>query len=357
MLVSTTLTGNNAAIIGEALASVVNWVDRCLVIDTGVTDDSLAIARAIAKDKFVARKFAWSRDFAAARNFALDAAHEIGGTWAVTLDTDERVFVGQTDVRARLAATTEGVVMLPYEDRTYVKERFFKLPVTERFTGPTHEAYAAYKVGSKVFDDGYFSELPKTKDQSAAKFKRDVDILRAHTKKHPKDPRWHYYLGDSFRNLGRYEEAIAAYRACSKLRGWNEESAWACYHEAECWLARGLHNEAIDACARGLALHAGIAELAWLAGFASWRSGHHEQAAFWAKMAIPMGHFRGDGKGVHRIGFKNVNALYEGPFDILRFALRSLGQEAAADRAEADYHEAIAARTLTPAAAARITGR
>ena len=50
MLVSTTLTGNNAAIIGEALASVVNWVDRCLVIDTGVTDDSLAIARAILRN-------------------------------------------------------------------------------------------------------------------------------------------------------------------------------------------------------------------------------------------------------------------------------------------------------------------
>ena len=87
-LVSTTLTGNAAPIIGDALASVVRWVDACLVIDTGVTDDTLAIARNVAKDKYVERSFAWMDDFSAARNFALDAAHDIGGDWAVTLDTE-----------------------------------------------------------------------------------------------------------------------------------------------------------------------------------------------------------------------------------------------------------------------------
>ncbi len=43
----TTLTGNNEDIIGEALSSVVGRVDICLVIDTGVTDHSLEIARSI----------------------------------------------------------------------------------------------------------------------------------------------------------------------------------------------------------------------------------------------------------------------------------------------------------------------
>ena len=47
-IASTTLTGNSAGIIADALRSAVEWVDICLVIDTGVTDDTLAIAQNIA---------------------------------------------------------------------------------------------------------------------------------------------------------------------------------------------------------------------------------------------------------------------------------------------------------------------
>jgi hypothetical protein len=40
------LTGSDGDLIGEALASVVGWVDACLVVDTGAADDTLAVARA-----------------------------------------------------------------------------------------------------------------------------------------------------------------------------------------------------------------------------------------------------------------------------------------------------------------------
>ena len=45
MIVSTTLTGSNADIIGDALASVLEQVDRCIVIDTGAKDDTVEVAR------------------------------------------------------------------------------------------------------------------------------------------------------------------------------------------------------------------------------------------------------------------------------------------------------------------------
>jgi hypothetical protein len=43
-IASTTLTGNSAGLIADALRSVVDWVDYCLVIDTGVTDGTLEVA-------------------------------------------------------------------------------------------------------------------------------------------------------------------------------------------------------------------------------------------------------------------------------------------------------------------------
>jgi len=343
-LVSTTLTGNNAAVIGDAIRSVAGWVDLCLVIDTGVTDRSLEIAREVAGEKYVERRFPWINDFAAARNFALEAAHELGGDWAVTVDTDERLEPRGEDLRAEAEAAAEGVLMVLHESGAYAKERLFRLPAKVRFSGPTHESYAAYEVGVRTLEKARFLELPKTPEAYRAKFERDVEILRRHTKAHPKEARWFYYLGDSLQNLRRYDEAVRAYRACAALRGWNEESAWSCYRAAECLIALERFAEAVDQCAAGLALHAGIAELPWLAAFASFRAGRPEQAACWARLAIPMGYFQGRGREIKRIGFRNVNALYEGPFDVLRFALRALGDEPGAAEAERLHEEATRAR-------------
>jgi tetratricopeptide (TPR) repeat protein len=343
-LVSTTLTGNAAALIGDALKSVVGWVDVCLVIDTGVSDDTLTVARAIAGDKYAERRLVWTDDFSAARNFALAAAHELGGDWAVTLDTDERIEPNGVDLRAALGQAKEGVLMVMDHERTYAKERFFRLPMPERYAGPTHECFAAYRVGVRTLERATFRELAKSPEELRKKFERDAAILEAHVRAHPDDPRWHYYLGESLKNLDRPAEAIAAYDACAALRGWNEESAWACYRAAECLCALGRHRDAIDRCAAGLARHAGIAELAWLAGFAAYQAGDAAQAVYWARLATTHGLFRGDGATVPRIGFRNPVALYEGPYDVLRYALAQLGDTAGAREAEARYDEARKAR-------------
>ena len=103
VLVSTTLTGSNADIIGPALRSVVPYVDLCLVIDTGATDDTMGVAADVAGEKFRAATFTWCNDFAAARNFALQHAAALGATWAVTVDTDERII---TDRESNHATAT-----------------------------------------------------------------------------------------------------------------------------------------------------------------------------------------------------------------------------------------------------------
>jgi tetratricopeptide (TPR) repeat protein len=343
-IASTTLTGNNSAIIAEALASAVEWVDICLVIDTGVTDDTLEVARRVAGDKYRCRRFPWIDDFAAARNFALEAAAAEGADWAVTLDTDERMELGNVDLRAVLESARNDVFMMFSSNDEYAKERCFRLPAKERFEGPTHEAYPAYRGTVATLAGVRFRELEKSAHALRRKFERDREILVRHVQAHPKDPRWHYYLGESLKNLGRLEEAVAAYDACAKLRGWNEESAWACYRAAECLSRLQRHQEAVDRCAQGLARHAGIAELPWLAGFCSYQLRDYAQASYWARLAVTHGLFQGSGPGVQRIGFRNQDALYEGPFDILRYALRQLGDTQGAEAAEQAYQAARAAR-------------
>ena len=343
-IVSTTLTGNSREIIGDALRSVIDWVDWCLVIDTGVTDDTLEIAREIAGDKLTVRTLSWQEDFAAARNFALHAAAELGADWAVTLDTDERLVLGETDVRTLLASTTADTLHVTQVNGTYGKERFFRLPARGRYVGPTHEAFIRESGESGTLDGLRFDELGKTHEQYRQKAERDIAILSRHTAEHPEDPRWFYYLGDSLTGLGRHEEAIAAFRQCGSLNGWDEEGAWALYRAAECFLKLGRPADAVECCATGMARHAGLAELPWLAAYASWQADRPAQAAYWARQAIAMGNFAGDGATVPRVGFRHPPALWEGPFDVLRFALRRLGDDAGADEAERLFQEAKTAR-------------
>jgi hypothetical protein len=57
-----------------------------------------------------------------------------------------------------------------------------------------------------------------------------------------------------------------------------------------------------------------------------------------------LGEFLGSGHAVSRNHFRHPPALWEGPFDVLRFALRAIGDVAGADDAERLYEQALAAR-------------
>jgi tetratricopeptide (TPR) repeat protein len=342
-IVATTLSGNAEADIGDALRSVVEWVDWCLVIDTGITDETLRLAREIAGPKLVVREFPWANDFGVARDFALAAAHDLGADWAMTLDTDERIDLQGLDVHRALRETTADTLHVTHAAGTYGKERFFRLPARGAWRGPTHEAYSGG--GSlATLPQIVFDELGKDEAQYWRKAERDIAILTQHIAQHPLDPRWHYYLGDSLAGLDRHEEAVAAFRACAELRGWDEESAWALYRAAESLLALGRPVDAIEACAEGMSRHAGLGELPWLAAYAAWQADRPEQAVYWARISVMLGFYLGSGSTVPRIGFRHLPALWEGPFDVLRFALRRTGDQAGADEAERLYAAARAAR-------------
>ena len=77
------------------------------------------------------------------------------------------------------------------------------------------------------------------------------------------------------------------------------------YRAAESLLKLDRPVEAVEACAIGMSRHAGLAELPWLAAYASWQAGKPAQAAHWARVSVGLGHFAGSGAAVPRIGFRH----------------------------------------------------
>lgn len=329
--ITTTLTNSQQAIIGDALRSAVDWADLCLVVDTGIKDDTLAVADQVCGPKLVTRAFTGRWHFSNARNFALQVAGELAGehgwtnAWAVTLDSDERLVDGPPDT---MPAADH--ILTPDKAQGYFKWRLFKLPARGHYRGATHEVYAD---GGSFENVPWmaFTELGKSTGDIQHKFERDLQMLKEETKAYPKDPRWWFYLGETYRNLKKHEQAIKAYVQCIELTGWDEEAAWASYQAATCYVELKDWRGAIRSCASGLAHFPGIPELPWLAGWCSLQIQDWAKAAMWARLAMAHGCF---GEQVNRQSFRYALGMCDGPYAVLKAALEGLGRQEEANKAE-----------------------
>lgn len=358
-LVSTTIAGPGAAAtIGRAVASVLPLIDECIVlVNAPDADDRRATKDAVmtqalelqSKAELTFGEFDWQNDFSDARNRALDAAMKRGADWCLWVDTDEWIqwntaldlARGSLHDQCRFAA---GALMMSHVSGEYTQPRLIELPTVERWAGRTHECFPAFKVGQAPLSDFVFCDEQKTPDQLAAKFRRDEQILTEEVTRDALDARSWFYLGETKRNLGDVAGAIRAYDRRAMLKGWNEESAWACYRAAQCLAELEHYEPAIERCCTGLGLHAGVPELAWLAGWCNYKLGRWEQAIHWSQMAIIGGEYKGAVRVGDRIGFRYPPALYEAPFGVLQHAARELRKEGLMQLARDEFARALAAR-------------
>jgi tetratricopeptide (TPR) repeat protein len=333
-----------ASLLADALHSA-PFADIHLVLDT--SPDQPAVRAAldeIAKDgrpqKITLKQWAWREDFSAARNELFRATERVvdedggpdGDTWGVVLDSDERLVCSDAlSVRSELLGVVAQTCTAFDTTGFYAKERCFRLPTKAYYIGPTHEA-CDNRGTIQDLKSLRFWELGKSHHQYQAKLARDEKILKRHIKKNPCDPRWHYYYADTLSSLGKKKEALAEFVECGKLKGWDEESAWAYYRAAEILLEMGRFGECVEMAAKGLTRHAGIAELSWLAAVASFRAGWSDKATYWAQLSISMGDHVGAAVSKKRILFRKHEALYELPYDVLRFSLPTEEERLEAER-------------------------
>lgn len=325
MIVSTTLAGPGCeAIIGAALKSVAPLVDYCIVIDTCNNAAAVdAAEQAIGPDKLLYYSFVWDGSFAAARNYALQCAKEARAEFALTIDADERLAQASPDA---FVPFDQGDVWLCFDEhRTYAKDRLIRLPLKpgSKWTGRVHEAFIPGEGAvRKIYDGWRFNELPKTKGQLRAKFERDLDQLYFEIYDNPKDARWWFYLGETYKNLDDLERARESFLSCIKRSHWDEERAWCCYRIAEIDSLAGQYDKAVAGCTWALEHHAGFAEAAWLAGWCRYQQGQYRDSIFWSRMAEATA--ATERKELPRIGFRHLPAYLDGPADVARHAWAQL---------------------------------
>jgi tetratricopeptide (TPR) repeat protein len=96
---------NEAENLPRCLASVKDVADELIVLDTGSTDRTIAIAQSFGAQ---VQSFGWTNDFSAARNQALSY---VTGDWVLVLDADE-VLVTEVVPQLRQAMQQENAIVI-----------------------------------------------------------------------------------------------------------------------------------------------------------------------------------------------------------------------------------------------------
>lgn len=130
---------NEAENLVKSIKSLKNQVNEIVVVDTGSTDNTIAVARKLGAKVY---SFPWQDDFSKARNFALSKAK---GDWLVLLDADE-YFTAKTAgnirqvIRQAQQADALLVRLVNYDvDKAEVQDYFYQLRIVRNQQGLHYE--------------------------------------------------------------------------------------------------------------------------------------------------------------------------------------------------------------------------
>lgn len=207
---------NEERFLPGCLASLAGIADELVIVDTGSTDRTLAIAA-----EFGARVFhhAWNQDYAAARNVGLAEAR---GAFILYVDADEEVHAEDRHaLRAAIASNAHDAILMRIVSPLYggqltsvdVYPRAFRNYPDARFRHRIHEqiwpslaphAPRVYDSPLRILHHGY-AQSPDILNQ---KRHRNLEIALAELRDDPNNGFYLYQAGFACLTLGRPEEAL-----------------------------------------------------------------------------------------------------------------------------------------------------
>jgi tetratricopeptide (TPR) repeat protein len=236
---------NEADWLDGAVESVRSIVDQVIIVDTGSTDSTVARAEALGA---LVLKYQWDQSFANARNASLEAATQ---PWILVLDADERIatqdlhrisesvaseaadgyhliqrnYVLKNQVlgwQPNTGEYPEGADYNGYVDNPLI--RLFRNSPQIRFHGVVHEIIDPTRLRSTL----KFASIPvvmhhygkvRGEDHVAAKQQLYLELGLRKVREDSSNGKAFLDLGIQYQELGRHEEACAAFDQAFEMTG------------------------------------------------------------------------------------------------------------------------------------------
>lgn len=257
---------NESRIIERMLNSVYPFVDSFCICDTGSTDNTVELIHKFAHEKGITNYIVYIEPF---KNFEYNRTHALHQclslpvlpTYILLIDADMILQFGKNIDMVKLKNSlctqtgkvpdvyfiNQGNDAFYYKNARMLRAGLLTESVKPKYTGVTHEYLDV--PGSRVYVDIVKEVLfiLDIGDGGAKndKFTRDIHLLRNGLIAEPTNSRYMFYLANSYKDSGDWENAKEMYQQCISSNGWVEER-WQChYHLGKGHLSRGNVSEAI----------------------------------------------------------------------------------------------------------------
>lgn len=239
---------NESKIIKRLFDSVISIIDTYCICDTGSTDNTVEIIEEYFKQKSISGKIVKEpfKNFCHNRNFALQSCLGLSD-YILLLDADMILEVKNFD--KNILNFSEGFNILQGNDSFYYQNlRIIKNNGLYKYVGVTHE-YIDVPPNSKTVNvDKNVIFIRDIGDGGAKndKFERDIRLLLDGINNEPDNVRYHFYLANSYHDLGKYQEAIEYYKKRINFGGWKEEVWYSYYRIGLCYKHMGNLGNALN---------------------------------------------------------------------------------------------------------------
>ena len=246
---------NESKIIERLMLSVLPMIDSYCICDTGSTDNTVELIETFfAKNnipgRIVREPF---KDFGYNRTFALNACIGLpNADYLLLMDADMKLRIDPSLSidEFKKTLTKDAYYVFQGSDHFFYKNvRILRNDPEYSYWGVTHEFV-------KTTPNTIYAEISRTQlfiddigdgGAKADKFERDVKLLLKGLEENPGNDRYTFYLANSYRDAGQYENAIQRYRERIKMGGWVEEVWHSYYSIGKCYEYMGDMANAINA--------------------------------------------------------------------------------------------------------------
>ncbi len=256
---------NEGKIIERMLNSIYPFVDSFCICDTGSTDNTIELIHKFAQEKGITNYIVYTepfRDFEYSRTHALHKCLELPTlpTYILLIDADMVLqFGNKLDVETLKKGLCEqntppdvyfinqGNDAFYYKNARMLRSALLLEEKKPKYTGVTHEYLDI--PGSRLYVD-IMKEVLFIFDigdggSKHDKFARDIKLLKNGLLFEPNNTRYVYYLANSYKDIGDWENAKKMYEKCTQMNGWVEEK-WQCYYQlGKGNMSKGNHAEAV----------------------------------------------------------------------------------------------------------------
>ncbi len=278
---------DESAVLQRCIDSLQGIYDELCIIDTGSEDNTIEIAQA---NEAYVKVFTGCNDatgkivdFAKARDQALALA---SGDWVLQIDADEILLTGHNRIRDLIKKDEldQIGVLMESDSVTWVSVRVFRNIDGLIYRSKVHE-YLPHP-GNFFAERLIHIENRPNKKGKESSTSRNIRLCKLALDETPNDGRIYHYLGNEYRNLNLYLEAIEAYSKALSCGNYKIGLYHTSYYLGISYLIIDDWENALEAAFQCLRIDPRYAEAPCLLGDIYSSMGEVYRAIEWYKMAL-----------------------------------------------------------------------